>query len=146
MPGDTSEGSGDEKEDTGGPNLGSVADGVDKYINPDAAKESDSEYDGLLSYAKEWHAAIIGATAGVVGRITKGTEHEPIGVAVMSTVTGLAFGLEAYSKYKNNPISNNVRAEPWYAMGCMLAAYDGENIAEYLPVDEVRLGALTKTI
>lgn len=144
MPEDTSEDSGDQKEGGGGPSLGSVTEEVGRYFDPDAAKESDSEYDGLLSYAKEWHAAIIGATAGVIGRITKGTEYEPIGVAVMSTVTGLAFGLEAYSKYKNNPISNNVRAEPWYAMGCMLAAYDGENIAEYLPVDEVNLGALTR--
>lgn len=144
MPEDTSEGSDSQAKEENGPDIGEIIEDGSNYYDPDAASESDSEYDGFLSYAKEWHALTLGIAAGLCGRFTKGTQYEPVGVAAMSLVTGLALGLESYSQYKNNPVSNNVRAEPWYALGGMLAAYDGESIMAYLPVDEINLGGLTR--
>jgi len=37
---------------------------------PDAANESDTERDGFLSYAAEWHALAIGAFFGLVFAVT----------------------------------------------------------------------------
>jgi hypothetical protein len=41
---------------------------------PDHASEDDSEYDGFLSYAGEWHALAVGAFLAIVAAATMRAE------------------------------------------------------------------------
>lgn len=56
----------DTTEEAGTP-LGEMFDGMERPTNieiPDGKTEADTERDGLLSYAGEWHALILGIGAG----------------------------------------------------------------------------------
>lgn len=93
--------------------------------DPDAKSEDASEYDGIFSHATETHSAIIGASAGTMGAVTRGTEFEVIGTVAMLSVLAAAFGLEAYSKMGNSKTAGEVAREPWYALGCMVLFFLG---------------------
>ena len=78
----------------------------------DAPTEDESPRDGLLSYAGEWHSAVIGVATGLVSGLT--------GVfAFASFLVGAAL-TESY--LAGNPRAlREVRREPWYALGGLVA-------------------------
>jgi hypothetical protein len=96
--------------------------------------EQDTEYNGVLSYAGEWHALIIGLAAGIVAIYT----HQPM---VAIGVMGVALGLKGVGKLagplKGQYVVEEITSEPWYACGGVLvgwvvaAVYTGAGI---LPV------------
>ena len=74
-------------------------------IDETAPTESDSARDGLLSYAVEWHALIIGLATGVVTALTRRWELAGVVVAIVLTVRAAPGKL------------SQLRREPWYALG-----------------------------
>lgn len=80
-----------------------------EIILPDGAREKDTEYDGLFSYAGEWHSAIVGLAAGLFG------PYEImvflVAVAIDEEITA---GTKALSEF---------RSEPWYGMGGMIGGF-----------------------
>ena len=74
-------------------------------IDETAPSESKSKRDGLLSYAVEWHAVIIGLAVGVTAGLTQ--RWELAGIAV-----GLVLGIRAAPGKLSQ-----LRREPWYALG-----------------------------
>lgn len=81
-------------------------------ILPDGRSESDTERNGLLSYAGEWHALILGLLAG----ITSGVTGEP---ALAMTVAGYVFG----ESKGNGKAFREIKSEPWYAAGGVIIGY-----------------------
>lgn len=76
---------------------------------PDGATEADTERDGLLSYAKEWHALIIGLGIGIT-----------LGLAGIALTTSVALGLLGLDKARQKlgrKAVINLKAEPWYGIG-----------------------------
>ena len=71
----------------------------------DAASESDSERDGLLSYASEWHAAIIGLACGL-----------GLGVPGVVLITASALGLKRWEQISNRKALRELRREPLYGI------------------------------
>lgn len=82
---------------------------------PDGASESDTARDGLLSYASEWHAAILGLGFGAAGGWLGQPEVAGVGIAV-------ALGLGA-AKRVSQTVAGELRREPWYAVGGVLLGY-----------------------
>jgi hypothetical protein len=80
---------------------------------PDAENESGTERDGVLSYAGEWHALLIGAAAGAVGIVTGQ-------VAILGGVATVALGIEGGKRAGSKALSE-VGREPWYALAGILA-------------------------
>lgn len=76
---------------------------------PDAPTEDETARDGLLSYAKEWHALIIGFGAGLTAGLT--ARYELAGI-----VAAVALGVRGASK-TSAPVARNLAKEPWYAFG-----------------------------
>jgi len=74
-------------------------------IDETAPTESDSARDGLLSYAVEWHALIVGAVVGAVTVLTQRWELAGVTVAIVLSVRAAP-----------GPLSQ-MRSEPWYALG-----------------------------
>jgi|GEM_PF-3270785 len=70
-----------------------------------APSESESERDGLLSYAVEWHALILGLAVGLAAGLTQRWELVGIAVAIVLGVRGAPGRL------------SQLRREPWYALG-----------------------------
>jgi hypothetical protein len=66
--------------------------------------ESSTPRDGVLSYAGEWHALVIGIGAGLEGEL--------------DIVVDLALG----ERDPETPGEQEVSDEPWYAIGAALAA------------------------
>lgn len=82
----------------------------------DAATEADSDHNGLLSYASENHAAIIGF--GVVLAL-----GQPGLVLVVATALGLA----SWKKISNRKALRELQKEPWYGIGAGLLALAARN-------------------
>lgn len=91
-------------------------------IDPDAPTEAASEYDGFLSYATEWHAAGIGGAAGLVAALSYGTALQPAGLAIAVAVVAAALGISV-GKRVSTRVAAEVRDEPWYALGALLALF-----------------------
>lgn len=89
---------------------------------PDAPRESDTERDGFLSYATEWHSLAIGSASGLVGGLTYGTPTEPVGLAIMAAVVATALGLSV-GKRLSKKAAREVSKEPWYAVGALVVLF-----------------------
>ena len=90
---------------------------------PDAPTEEDTERDGFLSYASEWHAAAIGAAAGLFGGLSLGSPIEPLGIGAMGAVVVVALGIKGAGRLKNKTAVRELDAEPWYGLGFMFLAF-----------------------
>lgn len=86
---------------------------------PDAPKEEATERDGLLSYAGEWHALVIGLVVGTVATLTG---HYVLMVVVVGAALGLSLGRRCGTT-RRVPALGEIRREPWYALfGLILGA------------------------
>jgi len=78
----------------------------------DRASEGGSEYDGLLSYAGEWHSVIIGLGAGL-----------GLGVVGVGAVAAAALGLQGSKRITNRKAIRELKREPWYSMSGSLIGF-----------------------
>ena len=78
----------------------------------DAATEADSEYDGLLSYASENHAAILGFVVCYT-----------LGLPGLGMVVATALGLARWKQISNRKAVRELRKEPWYGIGAGFLGY-----------------------
>lgn len=78
----------------------------------DAPTEADSQRDGVLSYALEWHALIMGLGAGLASGLAQRPE-------LLVLVVGVALGIKAAPTKK----LRQLKREPWYAIGGTLIGY-----------------------
>jgi hypothetical protein len=85
--------------------------------------ESDTSRNGFLSYTGEYHAAAVGAGAGLTGALTLGTPLETIGVTAVGSVAAIALGIKGAGKLNNQWVVEEVHHESWYALGFMLIAF-----------------------
>jgi hypothetical protein len=83
---------------------------------PDASTEAGTDRDGVLSYAGEWHALIVGLAAGFVALQTG---FEMLLVVVAAAALGIEAGKRAGSTSTVKALGE-VRREPWYALGGLL--------------------------
>lgn len=81
---------------------------------PTGAYESDTEYDGLLSYSIEVHAAIIGIAAGVFAATTGDLQ------AVMGLVA-VALGIGRMQQPQK--VREQIKREPWYFLATFGITY-----------------------
>lgn len=81
--------------------------------------EDASEPGGFLSYAGEWHALIIGLGVG----FTAGVTGTPLVLASMIAVALGVSGLDGIKSFRGRGVTNELRREPWYAVGSGLIAY-----------------------
>jgi len=87
-----------------------------------AATEAETEYNGFLSYAGEFHAATIGLTAGFAG----GVVGSPLPAAsVAATAFGLSVASGGLSRLKGRKVVAELRREPWYGAGAALVGTVG---------------------
>lgn len=86
--------------------LGKLLDTLRRLSKP---KESQTDYDGYLSYAKEWHAALIGLGAGIATSLLM----NPVPAAAIITC---ALGIHG-GKFLSEAVKEQVGSEPWYAIG-----------------------------
>jgi len=84
-----------------------------------APREDSEEYDGVLSYAGEWHALIIGLGTG----FTAATLGQPILLAGLFAVALGIEGVEIGKRFTGRGVANELRREPWYAAGGGLISY-----------------------
>lgn len=75
---------------------------------PESSDEFETQRDGFLSSLTEWHAAIVGLAVGVVVAMTG--SWELAGLFVFATL-GSKLGTRHLE---------DVRREPWYALGSFL--------------------------
>lgn len=71
---------------------------------PDAETEGGSKRNGVLSYAKEWHAVALGVASGVFAPF-----------AATAAFAGVALGLTGV-KTLNPKVGRQIKKEPWYAL------------------------------
>lgn len=84
-----------------------------------AGTEDAHDYDGVLSYAGEWHALIIGLAAGFTAAVT----GQPIVLAgVFSVALGIS-GVDVGVKFDGRHVAHELRREPWYGIGGGLISY-----------------------
>ena len=76
------------------------------------SKEKFSDRDGLLSYATEWHALIIGLGAGL-----------GLGVPGVAAITATALGLKVSKKISTRKAIRELKREPWYGIGGSLIGF-----------------------
>ena len=92
-----------------------------------SAREAATERDGFLSYAGEFHAAVIGLGVGASSAVVQ----EPV---VAASVVLATFGLRGAGRARrqlkkvgkpgiDESALNEIRREPWYATGATLAGY-----------------------
>jgi len=91
--------------------------------DPDAPTESDSEYDGVLSYATEYHALAVGGVAGLCGALTYGTPMQPAGLGLMIAVAATALGVKTSKRLRSALAAREVTKEPWYAVGGLVLLF-----------------------
>ena len=72
----------------------------------DAPTEADTDYDGLLSYASEAHASIIGFVAAF-----------SLGIPGVAIVVASALGLKRWEQISTRKALRELRKEPWYGIG-----------------------------
>ena len=94
----------------------------------DAASESGSERDGLLSYATEWHAAIIGLFTAL-----------SLGLPGLALIVVTALGLKRWKQISNRKAVKELRKEPWYGIGAGGVGYLGNHFLGLPNVGEVLL-------
>jgi len=88
---------------------------------PDGPTEESTDRDGVLSYAKEWHALFIGLGAGLAAATTGRYE-------LLALVATIALGIGGASE-ASAPVAKNVKKEPWYALaGLLIGAILGHAI------------------
>lgn len=81
---------------------------------PDGPTEDSTSRDGLLSYAGEWHALVIGLGTGLAAGAT-GTWM--LAVVVATAALGLEVAKVAGQTPTAGKALGEVRREPWYALG-----------------------------
>jgi hypothetical protein len=79
-----------------------------------AATEDGSEYDGVLSYANEYHALLIGLAAGFAAGVASRPE---VAAAVGATALGIQVPGLAKARFEGRGVLKEMRREPWYAIG-----------------------------
>lgn len=87
--------------------------------------EESHEYDGVLSYADEWHALVLGLGVGITGNL-----------ALVSAVVSYALGRGSGSLDTSDPHVRDVAEEPAYAIGGMVVGWlvGGHSFAVVLDV------------
>jgi len=86
-----------------------------------APTEDARDYDGVLSYAGEWHALIIGLGTGFTAAVT----GQPVVLAGLFAVALGISGVDVGVKFDGKGVTNELRREPWYAVGGGIVAYLG---------------------
>jgi hypothetical protein len=81
--------------------------------------EDASEPGGFLSYAGEWHALTIGLGAGTTAAVM----NQPIILASMIAIALGISGVQGKRGFKGRGVVNELRREPWYAVGSGLVGY-----------------------
>ena len=79
-----------------------------------ASSEQDTHYDGFLSHATEYHALVIGFTAGF-------TAQAPMPVELKAAIAA-ALGLEQVGGKQwlgKSKVAREIRAEPWYFLSAL---------------------------
>lgn len=76
------------------------------------SEERFSDRDGLLSYATEWHAAIIGLGAGL-----------GLGIPGVAAITATALGLKVGKRISTRKAIRELTQEPWYGIGGSLIGW-----------------------
>lgn len=76
---------------------------------PTGATEEATDYDGILSYSVEWHAALIGVSVGMTAATTGETQ------LVMGLVS-LALGLGRINQQASETVKAQLIKEPWYGI------------------------------
>lgn len=101
---------------------------IGKWLNkwfPDEPQEEDTEYNGFLSYAKEWHALVVGIGVGTLSAAFWLTGSPVSAVLTMAMLAAVSLGFESKARrlglkipeMKSAKARRNVRREPWYALG-----------------------------
>lgn len=111
---------------------------------PDAPKESDTEYDGFLSYAGEWHSAALGGGVGTTAGALIAAGQPVAGLMLLGGFTLMALRENQLAKKLgikipftgNKKAMREVRREPWYGIGfslifCGIAVF-GSDIASQI--------------
>ena len=81
------------------------------------ASESASDRDGLLSYATEWHALIIGLGAGL-----------GLGIPGVAVVSATALGLKGMKRISTRKAVQELVQEPWYGIGGSVIGFLGNHL------------------
>jgi len=84
-----------------------------------APNEDAHEYDGVLSYAGEWHALIIGLGTGFTAAVTA----QPVVLAGLFAVALGISGVDVGVQFDGRGVAHELRREPWYAVGGGLVSY-----------------------
>lgn len=86
---------------------------------PDGATEADTERDGFLLYAGEWHALVLGGGAGLAAGATGNWQ---LAVVVASAAFGVGAAVRSKGTVENPslPAIGEVKQEPWYACAGLL--------------------------
>lgn len=87
---------------------------------PDAPRESDTTRDGFLSYAAEWHALVIGLSAGLVAGWSGRTD---LAIAVIAAALGGSAVEAGKRRLAGEGVIRDVSAEPWYAAGGVIVGF-----------------------
>jgi len=82
------------------------------------ASESASDRNGLLSYATEWHALIIGLGAGL-----------GLGIPGVAVVSATALGLKGMKRISTRKAVQELVQEPWYGIGGAVIGFVGNHLA-----------------
>lgn len=90
---------------------------------PMGAHEPESGYTGLLSYSAEWHALLLGLSAGITAASTGNTQR------VMGVVTA-ALGLGRGQQSVADTAATELAAEPWYALAGAGIGFYGTKLIE----------------
>jgi hypothetical protein len=88
------------------------------------SKERFSDRDGLLSYATEWHAAIIGLGAGL-----------GLGVPGVAAVAATALGLQIGKRISTRKAIEELQKEPWYGIGGSVIGFGIHRLAGFSLLD-----------
>lgn len=95
-------------------------------IKRSAGSEADSDYNGVFSYAGEYHAFIVGLSVGLVSG-NLGTPEVALGL--MAATLGLK-GSEKLSRIIAADVAvAEIRREPWYSIGGVVVGYLGSAVA-----------------
>lgn len=84
-----------------------------------APTEDDTEYNGFLSYAGEFHALIIGLAAG----FTAAVSGQPMILAGLFAIALGISGRKINVEFRGRHVVHEVKRESWYAIGGGLVAY-----------------------
>lgn len=99
---------------------------------PTGATEEASDYNGILSYSVEWHAAVIGLAVGATAATTGNVQ------LVMGLIS-IALGLGRINQQASEKVKAQLVKEPWYgifgaAIGYLAIGLSTGQLAEMIPV------------